>query len=343
MVEERKKYDAVDIAKFIASLFVFFMHMNAFGDVSEGFQFYGIQMLARWGVPFFFCISSFFLFRDSGGKNITKEKLLKYSKRILMLYLVWFVLNSPYIAYKLYDSGISNKNTWFVFIRNAILSSTFMGSWYLISSVFSAWFVYFLSKKFSTRNVLIITFIIYLLCVVTSTYSNFIDDNLMSFISKYIGVTCNIVITGCFFFSLGKYISENYGKLMELPKFVCFLGLFFSYALFYFEIILLKNTGNFYVTDASLFLVPIAFFIVILLLKIDVKVKGSAYYRKASTIIYCSQGMVIIAARFISTYLIGNNHSCVVWAIACVEMIAVIATILYLEKKTQSKLIKNLM
>ena len=84
--------------KFIASAFVFSMHFEALNDFGNANFLLGL--LARWGVPFFFISSAFFLFSKSENGNITKSTLIKYVQRILKLYLFWFVVNLPYVIYK---------------------------------------------------------------------------------------------------------------------------------------------------------------------------------------------------------------------------------------------------
>ena len=85
ILEKKHRYDSVDLMKFIGSIMIFTMHLNAFNDYEiVSFIF---RKMTQWGVPFFFVTSSFFLFSKSENGNISKNILTKYIKRILFLYL----------------------------------------------------------------------------------------------------------------------------------------------------------------------------------------------------------------------------------------------------------------
>ena len=94
-----KKYDSIDIAKFLGSILIFTMHLKPA---------LAVQISARWAVPFFFICSSYFLFRKSKNKTVDRETIRKYIHRILTLYLVWFIFNIPSIIYtRLYGKDLS--------------------------------------------------------------------------------------------------------------------------------------------------------------------------------------------------------------------------------------------
>ena len=86
--QDQNIYDLIDLLKFVGSIMVFTMHINAFCD----FQNIGLlfETATRWCVPFFFITSSYFLFSKSNGNNITFQSLKNYIKRIGLLYCVYF-------------------------------------------------------------------------------------------------------------------------------------------------------------------------------------------------------------------------------------------------------------
>ena len=71
--------------KFIASIFVVFLHTSMFRYVNQtGFVFdYLVDTIARFGVPVFFAISGYFLYfkYKEGGKKYW----LNYVKKILFI------------------------------------------------------------------------------------------------------------------------------------------------------------------------------------------------------------------------------------------------------------------
>ena len=163
-----KSYNTVDLAKFIGSLMIFMLHLDIFRDSAT--LRYPFELLSRWAVPFFFVISSFLLFskEDPNSHNIDKQTLSKYTKRIAILYATWFIVNLPSTIYlELLRPGIGKIETWISFVKGALLSMTFAGSWYLLSSIFSAFLLFEMSKKFSTRKSILISIIPFALCLLT--------------------------------------------------------------------------------------------------------------------------------------------------------------------------------
>ncbi len=110
------KYGTVDLFKFIGSIFIFLMHLNMFGDSST--LRFSWELLARWAVPFFFIVSSFFLFSKEVDNNIDKQTLKKYLKRMFIRYLAWFIFNLPSLVYlSLIRPAIGLPGTWISFIK----------------------------------------------------------------------------------------------------------------------------------------------------------------------------------------------------------------------------------
>ena len=330
-----RSYDLVDLFKFIASILILSMHSGALFSFGENVQFIG-QLLARWGVPFFFTVSAFFLFSKSENGNITKTQLLKYVKRIAILYLVWVIFNIPYIVDYLLARDITDINTWWKFLRSAVVADVFIGSWYLVSSMFSAWLVFLLSKKLKTKWVLLIAFIIYVPCVLTSAYANLMPSGLISGIKTVFGAYLSITIFGgVFFVALGKFIAEKFEKISRIiPKWVSFALFIVFFALYFLEMILLKNNGVLGYTDSSFLLIPVAFFLVVFALTCNVKIKFCAIFRKASTIIYCSQSLIISMSRLVmNTFNI--THSFYLFAL-CVVITAVLITAILLLARVKS-------
>ena len=334
----KKTFESIDLAKFIASVLVFAMHCGVLND----YKYVSIvpQLLARWGVPFFFICSAYFLFSKSVDGNISKDTVQMYISRICMLYLVWLVYNIPNVVYqRLWSKDLSAISTWLVFLKNSVLSSTFTGSWYLASSIFSAWFVYVLSKKVPTKTVMGITFVFYLLCVLTSAYYGIVSTS-FSNILKYLCFPLNI-FNGFFYFLLGKYIAENKQSIFaKIDKRKALLGFIFFYLLFIVEIGLTKYFKVYGSMDVAFSTVLMSVSLFLFCLQSSMRINNSLLLRKLSTIIYCSQGNVllvnglckkILKAPSIISFLVSS----IVTAIICV-------VVLYIQKNKQWKWAKYL-
>ena len=324
------KYDTVDLFKFIGSIFILLMHLNMFGDSST--LRFSWELLARWAVPFLFIISSFFLFSKEVDNNIDKQTLKKYLKRLSVLYLAWFIFNIPSIVYLwLIRPGIGQPGTWISFIKSAFLSSTFAGSWYLLSSAFSAFLLYLLSKKFSTWTCLLISAIPLLLCILTSAYGRLLPESVSS-VLKWLNFPLNI-FGGVFYFSLGKLIFEKKEYLLKAPLWVFILIAIVTFALYYIEI---KSTISLNINQSSDFafaLLPLAVSITLFCLKAKSQIPNSEYLRKMSTIIYCAQGNVLCAVSFIGKQF--GVSSFYYRGLLGIAIMAILVTLILLSQKYQ--------
>ena len=76
----KKKYGAIDIAKYVSALLVVCIHTFPFYEVSVRLNAYWIQTVCRLAVPFFFVSSGFFFFRkwDKNHPEANQEALSRY-------------------------------------------------------------------------------------------------------------------------------------------------------------------------------------------------------------------------------------------------------------------------
>ena len=293
IIEKKHRYDSVDLMKFIGSIMIFTMHLNAFNDYEiVSFIF---RKMTQWGVPFFFVTSSFFLFSKSENGNISKNILTKYIKRILFLYLVYFVINIPSIVYeRLITDGITNPLTWIGFCKEALLSSTFTGSWYLNSSIICAVCIYLLSKKLNTKVILIIGGIVELICLLSSQQQLLPDFLYNAF--RFLCFPLNS-FGGMFFFAVGKFIFEKRNRIFNVSIFV-YVFIFIISCILYIS----ENIGLFGI-NLGVGLIPLSVSLVIIVFKISINIKNHITLRKLSTIIYCGQGNVLVVCGFIRNTL----------------------------------------
>jgi hypothetical protein len=103
-------------------------------------------------VPTFFVISSFLFFRGyfllsaSDGRSKGIEKLLHFLKRLLILYLFWFIVWLPWI---IKEKELLHHNMWENFgilIHGFFFSYTFHGSWFISGLLIAVTFVWFFDR-----------------------------------------------------------------------------------------------------------------------------------------------------------------------------------------------------
>ena len=334
----RKNLASIDLAKFIASVLIFAMHCKVLSDYKYvGFI---LQLLSRWGVPFFFICSAYFLFSKIIAGNITRDTMQAYLFRIFTLYIVWLVYNIPSVIYhRLWAKDLSAISTWLIFLKNSVLSSTFIGSWYLASSIFSAWFVFLLSKKLPTKTVMGITSIFYLLCVFTSAYYGVLPTNISKTL-KFLCFPLNI-FNGCFYFSLGKLIVENKKSILEkCDKKRALIGFIISYLLFIVEIGSTKYFKVYGSTDVAFSTVLMSVSLFLLCLQTNIRINNSLLLRKLSIIVYCSQGNVLLVNGFCKKIL--KTSSIVAFLISSVIIAIICVVVLYIQKNKQWRWTKYL-
>lgn len=336
---QRRNYDTVDLFKFIGSIFIFLMHIKILGD-SQPLSFV-LELLSRWAVPFFFIISSFFLFRKEGDNcNIDKQSLNKYIKRVLSLYIAWFIINLPSIIYlRLIRPGIAQLSTWIAFVKGSILSSSFTGSWYLLSSIVSAFLLFLLSKRFKTITCFFIAIIPHTLCLLTSAYGGLLSDKMAGALT-WLCFPLNI-FSSLLYFSLGKIIYEKKEVFLKAQLSVLGLLTVLFTVLYFIEIKLTINKGIYLSSDYALSIIPLAFFLSLFCLKSTLKVQHAKRFRTISTIVYCAQSNVLWAVPFICKCL-GITHFYVRGILGLFIMTLIVAIIIFAQRTHKSRFLESL-
>ncbi len=323
----KKTFDAIDIAKFLGSFLIFTMHCGALSD----YRYISIvpQILARWGVPFFFICSAFFLFSHSPDGNIGKNEVKRYIVRIAILYAVWFVFNLPSVIYTWFCSeDLFALSTWLYFLKSFFLSATYMGSWYLMSSIFSAWLVFSLARRFKTKTIIGITSVFYLICVLSSAYYGVLPPDLAK-VLMFLCFPINI-FNGCFYFALGKYIAENQKAVIKVfHKKRAAIGFLVFYLIFILEICVTKHFEINGTTDVAFSTAAIAFSLFMFCLQADIRIQHGRLLRKLSTIVFCCQGNVLLLNRFLKKII---DYSFVTYLICTVVVGIICIVVLQMQK-----------
>lgn len=287
--------------KYIGSIFVIFIHTLPTG--------FGIQLgniTGRFAVPFFLIVSAFFFTRKLNSSKYSNNMINQYIIRIFKLFIFWFVLNLPIV---MYDSLIFFKTHKSFVLLKYLLTCIFSAvpgygvSWYLITSMFSAFLLGRLYMKFPSYTLLIYTLPFFLISVITSTYGHFIHSFALLNTFRSAFSPANSIFSGLFFFAIGMYLfdqREFYFHALSLTKSliitsISFIGMLvegnlaINYKLPYV-------TGT---TDQFFTLVPFAFFLVVLCFKIPLHLKHAKLYREASTVTYLSQFIFIFGFKFL--------------------------------------------
>ena len=299
----KKQFDSVDLVKFIAAILIVALHSDLFYDVNTTLYIIVCSGIARLCVPFFFVTSAFFYFR----KPLTSDNTKRYCKRLLLLYAVWFIISLPKT---IFDRFIcSNYPFWitlFRFIRSFFVTSTFSGSWFIVSCIFCALFYYLINKlnrKTATALTVIISVAVYCWITFTSAYGNFINKiGISGFYDKYEMLFGNPYVSflvGIPYFGLGKIFAKKYDEngLQSFSKGFCITGSVIAFALFIVEVFICKRFDLIKSTDCYLMLLPFILCFFPLILNWDISLKNAKLFRIASTILFFSHFLFLFVTE----------------------------------------------
>ena len=296
-----KKFDSIDLSKFIASILIVALHTDLFYDVNSTLYTLVCGGIARLGVPFFFVASSFFYFRKPVNWDNTKN----YCKRLLILYAAWFIILLPKTVF---DYFISSKYsigiTVFRFIRAFFVTGTFSGSWFLLSCIFCALFYYLISrlnKNVAKAITVPICVIVYAWVTFTSGYGALISKfGLNNFYNSYEMILGNpyfSFMVGIPYFAIGKLFANKYNenKIQNYSKALFISGFIAALILLMLEVLICNNKNLSRSTDSYIMLLPCVFCLFPILLKWDINLKNAKILRISSTVIFFSQFIFIFA------------------------------------------------
>ncbi len=273
-----QQYKSLDVAKIIAAILVVAIHTQLQCGTDAG---YYIRCFCRIAVPFFFVCSSFLFWTK-------KSSIKKYTKRILLLYLIWLILFLPYVVKNFFLNGQSIVHCFAMFVHSLVFHNTFHASWYLMSSVIAMNLVYRLSKRFTNKKLLITGIALFVFSLLSCSYYGLIDKiGIASWYSvlNRIFVPSNSFFVAFIYVVIGKIIAEK-DKLLGKAESLLYSTVFF--VLGGAEIYLTKDLTR--LTDAFIFLPFFTFFLYQFLLNVRLKANDELcrLFRKMSIIVYLS-------------------------------------------------------
>lgn len=131
-------YTSIDLFKFIAASLIVCIHTRPF-YANPSLDLYWTEVICHTAVPFFFCFSSYIFFKR--GKSIGD-----YIKRMLSLYLVWFIIEIPFVYLRFFHHQELLPATK-EFIVGLLFHNTFFASWFITASWQAMLIVWLLAKR----------------------------------------------------------------------------------------------------------------------------------------------------------------------------------------------------
>ena len=231
----------------LACLLIIFIHCNFPGN-------FGIIMngTARFGVPLFFTISGFFLYKDGASDFEIRQKLKKRIVRISILlafsFSIYFTIGILTSCFGTNATGIvaylKNTFSWKNIILLLLCNNPLINviNWFMIALLFS-YFIIFLFPSIFTKNqifILIISslsvFWIIFRIVIMATH---LEINGFSLSSEYLYRSW--YAHGLMFICLGILFKKNESFLKTIPMVVALITLFVTFSIMIIEHFVLTN------------------------------------------------------------------------------------------------------
>ena len=301
MIQSRKNYWSLDIAKFICAVLIISAHFaSEWGKfpkiIDYGFSLYVIA------VPFFFCCSGFLFFKkwlpmDKGNR---RKYLISYQKRIWIMYGCWTIVYLPFQLISWVKNGTFGLYKILKWLHTALVFQTYSTIWFLPALAVGIAVTCLLVSRFSKRTVLWIAILLYTFGMLGYTYNFLIDGTVIGSVMDFYLTVFKTSRNGLFnavpFIVIGLLFSQKeiMANKKEFVKNSVFSILFLIMIVFeaFFLKIKFKVTGM----DVGIFLIPFTFFFIKALLNIELKENNLwLWCRKLSLLMFVSQRLFLSA------------------------------------------------
>lgn len=289
-----KEFKTVDLLKFLLACFLVVAH---YGGIYRNFPKYYDYILSLYIIvtPFFFLSSGFFFYRKFITSSIGKQdKVRKYIKRILSLYISWSIIYIIFTMISWYVHGVS-KSMVYSYIHKCIVFSTYQTIWFLPACAIAIFLLVLLLKKFKLNTVGYISFGLYFIGCLGYSYNFLYIDKYDSALYQLYSIYKNIFITtrngifyGFFYVFLGAHIASNLNKKIIDNKKEILLIIFYG-ILMVGEAITIKVKFHAPDVNTTFFVAPFVYHLFTLAIHTDLNVIGSNQFRNLSTLIFVSQ------------------------------------------------------
>jgi serine/alanine racemase len=287
-MESKKNLGGLDLFRIIAAFLVVAIHISPLENLSAEGDFFFTKLLARLAVPFFFMVSGHFVL--SGKPD--GEKILRFLKKILLLYFISILLYLPIGLYAGHYTGIGIPQA----LKMLFFDGPFYHLWYFPALILGVLIVALLKRFSSDKLTLIITYLLYLLGLLGDGYWGLIQD--LPVISNAYGAFFTVssyTRGGIFLAPLFLFLGTQMGKAPAKKPTRFAIGFAISFALMTAEGFLLRHLAWQRHTSMYLLLPLCVFFLYGLLLCAPLPQRKN--WRTVSTWIYILHPAVIVALR----------------------------------------------
>lgn len=300
---DKMEYNAVDVAKLVASILVITIHTLPFGSSLKfiHMNYYWQNSIARLAVPLFFISTGFFLFKGQNPEQIDSRLIIKSAVKMLKMYILWSIIYLPIKINQISFDFQSIQKVIKTYIYDFFLRESFSHLWYLKAAFWGIVITFFLVKKGVKHNVIVLISLgLYCIGLFGQSWYGIIasleqsEPRIWYFFELYhniFGTTRNGLFEGFLFVSIGMSFALK-PKQMKIG--VAISGFLISVILLLREVVLVFHLQYAYANDMYLFLVPSSYFLFYIIICIRMPYGNICYFlRKLSSLIYFIHPLVL--------------------------------------------------
>ncbi len=221
------KYYNLDLARYLSSVLIIFVHLGPFNDRSPFATFLLNNTIVRLCVPLFFMITGYFVVKK---EEKDPNYIYKYIKALIPQYLFWSLLYVPQGFGYIKEMGLHPSLYPLAIFVGLFYIGTYYHLWYFPALIVSLLLLKFLKKYISVAKILVI-FFIFLLIGSFETYYGALPSGLkhiMDIYFEYFFTTRNFLFFGMFYVTLGYYLGQQSERRIKhsFSKTILFLIVF---------------------------------------------------------------------------------------------------------------------
>lgn len=292
------RHFSIDLAKFVAAIFVIGIHTRPFQEISIICDFYWVELICRLAVPFFAVCTGYYLTNQYVFNNdkiifdpYNKTILLQTFKKILLIYFSWSLFYLCIHLYDWYDNGILSFHYIIGWCKSLFFSCSYYHLWYFVALLYGLIWHYLILHYVRVKYLSIIILILWIIQVFCYCYYTLSPQFFKPLLFLNSFGSISISITRILpFLLIGTIISKQKIRISAKVSFVLFV---ISFLFLSVEVTWLHTNG---ITRFSyIFFTPSTAYFLFLFI---VSIKTSYYdyswmLAKMSMIVYCIHPSII--------------------------------------------------
>lgn len=207
----KSRNSGIDLTKFILAVLVVAIHVRPFSGEAA---FFFDDCIAQMADPLFFIITAYFFFSRVIKEQWEGRMLLRYLKRIGILYALWVILYLPVILSSCRESRDTLKGQIFCFLQKIFLAGPYGALWFLTALFLAVPLAYYIGRKWGARVCVLVSAPFYLFTALEMSYRGLVEqyaalERLRISFEQVFGWLANGLNYGFFFCALGLLAAEK--------------------------------------------------------------------------------------------------------------------------------------